>query len=283
MNYLRRIGRGLANRWRILRQYATTSPTVLGVPRWLALGALSSRLFGGASRARPLSTGQPRNFWVPIGERRKQGVIVDISSFSELDVLREVLVDKIYPFDRVGFIPRMILDCGANVGYFASLARVNFPETQVVCWEPDAYNFGRLKSQPLLSDEDVTCFHAAVSDTDGAALLSGTGPGCMLIASPTEKCRVVKTVDIARWIESYGCFPLLLKIDVEGHEQQILRAMRGKWKGPCVMFLETHAENGDDQNILRDLAADEFTINMLRSHNIANDTQIFKEYVCTLN
>jgi FkbM family methyltransferase len=209
-------------------------------------------------------------------------VIVDISSFAELDVLREVLVDEIYPLDRIGFIPRMILDCGANVGYFASLARVKFPEAQIVCWEPDASNFSRLISQPPLRGDEVKCFQAAVSDSDGEALLTGAGIGCMLVGSPTEQARPVKTINFSHWIEQYGRVPLLIKMDVEGHEQQTLQALRGKWMSPCAMFLETHAQSGWDQEILQDLAADGFNVEILRTHRLATDTRIFKEYLCTL-
>src|SRR5213082_2372763 len=94
-----KIVKAALNRWETLRIYAAAGPSMIGLHRWLRVGSLACRLFGGPGRARPTNTG-PRDLRLPIGPKRNQSVIVDIASFDELLALREVLVEKIYPLDR---------------------------------------------------------------------------------------------------------------------------------------------------------------------------------------
>jgi FkbM family methyltransferase len=275
-----KIVRGIFHRWTILHLYAAATPTIIGLASWLELGALSCRLFGGSGRARPTLTGRPRNRRLPIGSKRGQSVIVDIASFDELLALREVIVDKIYPLHRVDFQPTMILDCGANVGYFASLARVEFPESKIICWEPDDKNYYRLISQPLLRGSKVICVKAAVSDVDGEADLTGAGIGCRLENSKGSSGQLVKTINLPQWIDRNCNGSLVIKMDIEGHERKVLHALKGHWVSPCILFLETHEEGGNDTDITNELIGAGFQVEHIRAHSQKNDARIFKEYIC---
>jgi FkbM family methyltransferase len=247
--------------------------------RWLALGALRCRLFGGQRYLHPSLEHNSRNFRLPIG-KLNQYVIVDISSPSELDTLEEILVDHVYPINRTEFTPAMVLDCGANVGYFASLARVRFPEAEIICWEPDDHNYSRLVSQPLLKTKQVKCYKSAVSDFDGQASLVGTGHGCMIDSSGKYDRQLIETINLSHWLNRNGRVPLLIKMDIEGHERRVLRALQDHWVSPCVLFLETHEDRGNDADILYDLTLAGFHIEHLRTHSLMTDTRVFKEYIC---
>lgn len=172
----------------------------------------------------------------------------------------------------------MILDCGANVGYFACLAHLKFPNATIICWEPDAYNYSRLMSQPLLRNDRITCIEAAVSDHDGWSNLCGSGTGGTL--TEANSGQRVRTVNLPNWINQNGNFPLLVKMDIEGHERQVIRSMKDHWGRPCTLFLETHEVDGDDAEIIDSLISAGFHVEHLRSHRLLNDPRVFKEYAC---
>jgi FkbM family methyltransferase len=271
------------NRCSIVARYAAAAPGIPGLPPWLFLGALRSRLVGGDGRWRANRNARFRNYRVPVGRNRGEDVIVDITSFAELDVLQELLVDRIYPLDRIGFVPAMILDCGANIGYFASLCRLRFPKAEIICWEPDAHNFSRLVTQPMLKCTAVECHLAAVSDQDGETTLTGSGTGCKLGNNAGGRGgQRIKTINLRRWIAEYARAPLLIKIDIEGHEAEIVDALAGAWMTPCVLFLETHAEMGRDERLMSQLRREGFELRLLRSHELPGDERVFKEYMGTL-
>jgi FkbM family methyltransferase len=271
------------NRCFVVGRYAAAAPGMLALPPWLFLGALRSRLVGGDGRWRASRDARFRNYRVPVGRNRGEEVIVDITSFAELDVLQELLVDRIYPLDRIGFLPAMILDCGANIGYFASLCRLRFPKAEIICWEPDAHNFSRLITQPMLQCAAVECHRAAVSDRDGETCLTGSGTGCKLDNDVRSGGgQRIKTINVRRWISEYAKAPLLIKIDVEGHEAEIVDALAGAWIAPCVLFLETHAEMGRDERLVNQLRREGFELRLLRSHELPADKRVFNEYMGTL-
>lgn len=268
----------VTGRWNIIARYLRAAPDFSGIWPWLFVGIIRSRLFGGSGHAGRTS-GYCRDFRLPIGRESGQSIIVDISSLRELDVLEEVIVGRIYPLERVKFGPAMILDCGSNIGYFAAMMRVAFPEADIVCWEPDSHNFSRLSAQPLLQGEKIRMFQAAVSDVDGEAPFHGDGSGGRLGAARGE-ARFVQTMNLPQWIRAHGRFPMVIKMDIEGHERSVLRAMKGFWNSPCILFLETHAERGDDSETLDDLASENFSVELLRTHRLNDDVRVFKEYCC---
>ena len=245
------------------------------MPRWIYLGALRSRLFGGNG----LRKIRGRDLVVPIGAAPGDDVIVDTGSRVELDVFQEILVDGIYPLDRLQFVPAMILDCGANVGYFASACRVRFPKAKIVCFEPDPDNFARLVGQPVLKTDVVHCEQSAVSATDGTALLSGEGVGCTLEPPSAVEGRRIRTLNFATWITRHAQWPLLVKMDIEGHEAVVIETLRNAWGYPCALFLETHATGGQDEKILIDLQQAGFNMQLSRTRALTGDARIFKEYV----
>jgi hypothetical protein len=93
---------------------------------------------------------------------------------------------------------------------------------------------------------------------------------------------MVKTIDLGRWLEENGKTPLLIKMDIEGHEVEVIDALRDVWKRPCVLFLETHAKSGHDERVLAQLQQAGFQYKLLRIHELPGDSRVFKEYLAIL-
>jgi hypothetical protein len=72
-------------------------------------------------------------------------------------------------------------------------------------------------------------------------------------------------------------------MDIEGHENAVLPTLRGSWQAPCAVFLETHAPRGADDDLIGQLHADGFRVELLRSHSLPRDERVFKEYLALLS
>jgi FkbM family methyltransferase len=128
--------------------------------------------------------------------------------------------------------PGLILDVGANIGFFSLLFAHIFPECQVHSFEPNPYSFGRLqenvKANPKLANR-ITTFDNAVSDHEQRVELT-TVPGAEghawgRVGIPRRDGMV--TYDVAaRTIDNLYAASLLpvrlIKIDVEGYELPVL-------------------------------------------------------------
>ena len=127
-------------------------------------------------------------------------------------------------------------DVGANVGWYAWLALQAYPNSEITLFEPDPENLELLRLTVSHSGLDqVTIRETALSDRRGSAffhqdcLTSATGmirsgetPWVeRYLGSPTSLIRIERNK-----LDSFcsgGDYPNLLKIDVEGHEREVLK------------------------------------------------------------
>lgn len=258
-------------------------PRVSGISRALSRSPSTAKsipwLLVGAVRTRTITRRNGKKLEVSLGPRKDQCVSVDLGSQQEIDVFGEVLIDRNYPLERLGFVPALIADCGANIGFFSSLARLRFPQTPIFAWEPDEKNFRRASEQPILRSESIKLHMAAVSDRNGFVDLAGSGHGCTVHRSDDAQ---VPCIDFAAWWREHSSPCSLLKMDIEGHETIVLPALRGSWRAPCAIFLETHAAGGKDDAIADQLTEEGFELELLRTHSLPEDDRVFKEYYAVL-
>jgi FkbM family methyltransferase len=144
-------------------------------------------------------------------------------------------------------------DIGANIGLYAVLgAKLVGPEGRVVAFEPESGNFARLQANALLNDlSQVVACPLAVSDHIGRARLRlhsqmvGDGAHALMKASGGNGCgsTTVFCLPLDVVIEMFGTrFPNHVKIDVEGHEEQVLAGMTRVLASPTLrtVMLEAH-------------------------------------------
>jgi len=257
----------------VLRDYLRRAPGCMMAGPWLAAALVRGRMRSGAACGM---------MHLPLDRNGSRMLSLDANSQAEIDVFDEVVVRGIYPFDKLPFTPQLIADCGANIGYFSCLARVRFPKAGIYAWEPDRKNFARLEEQPILQSGKTTLTNAAVSDYKGRVSLSGTGHGCEVKGKSTAT-EAVDCIDFGVWWREHVVAGAVLKMDIEGHETAVLPTLRGSWKSPCGVFLETHAPHGEDGELVKQLEADGFRVELLRSHSLPGDVRVFKEYMALLS
>lgn len=273
-----RLASALTQRIEVLVRYASAAPSLRAMASWMRLGAIRARLTGGEARLPPRQDAGARDALIPIGPLPQHRVRIDLSSLAELDGFEEIFVRRIYRLGELPFRPELIVDCGSNIGLFASLCRVTFPEARIFCWEPEPGNFARLKAQPLLQSDLVAVSPEAVSDADGWVSLLGGGLGGRVVENSDDGAQRVRARHLRPWLLQQRGKASLIKIDIEGHEERLIPSLAGAWPERCALFMETHQEAGKDAAILACLAGEGFQWVLQGTHAIPKDTRRFNEY-----
>jgi FkbM family methyltransferase len=127
---------------------------------------------------------------------------------------------------------RVIVEAGANIGYYTLLMAAAQPENGVIhAFEPRPEVFARLAENVALNrTASVRLNQAAVSDTEGEATLYLPDSGNREMASldrgfaPTTRSVQVQTIRLDRYCAVHAAAVDLVKLDVEGSE---VRALEG--------------------------------------------------------
>lgn len=127
---------------------------------------------------------------------------------------------------------KVVLDVGANIGQTArSFANV-FPDASIHSFEPVPETFGLLRRN-VCSLKNVTTHNFAIGATSGTVLMEimeqsawnrVAEPGVERSGRQVEKCEIRTLQDVSEALKLSGVD--LLKIDVEGHELNVLAGAR---------------------------------------------------------
>ncbi|GGF63757.1 hypothetical protein GCM10007301_24430 [Azorhizobium oxalatiphilum] len=120
------------------------------------------------------------------------------------------------------------LDLGANIGWYARLAKAVMPAgSDIYAFEPEPQNFALLQRNVGAVDENMRLLQMAVSDTSGSISLhlSDTNQGDHRIyASEQGRAAIsVPMVTLDEFFDGRAIGPCLLKSDTQGSEPKILR------------------------------------------------------------
>jgi len=136
------------------------------------------------------------------------------------------------------FLPKSIVDGGANIGTFTIAAQLHFPTTPVICYEPDSQNLEQLhynlslnqslknqqpiKTLPLgLWSKNTTLYYHAQASHLG--FVDEQPPGIAITC-------VLPEIGEDCW----------LKLDVEGAEHEVVPALLKQGSYPRWLSLEIH-------------------------------------------
>lgn len=164
-----------------------------------------------------------------------------------------------------------VFDIGANIGYYVLIERgLIGPTGRIVAIEPSSQNVALLRRNLALNNaqNDVTLFEMAISDQAGKRELYMSQQSNLNTFHPTGSAsgyldgrRTEVEIDtVPGVVRRTGLKPDLIRMDVEGHEIEVLRglipAIRAGEMAPMVLF-ETHlsryAANHDMEQDLKGL------------------------------
>lgn len=144
----------------------------------------------------------------------------------------------------------VLLDIGANIGYVSGCFLQNAPRSKVIAVEPQPLIVDLLESNlKQFGDKRYKIFPVGISDADSSGWLEicDFNRG----ASKVVKDKNKHTVEIQLWSAKRLFASLqgekidLVKIDVEGHEETVLKASQEDLNRlrPRAIFFEDHAQS----------------------------------------
>lgn len=166
---------------------------------------------------------------------------------TDLLVLQQIFLDREYVYAEMeGAAIRRIVDLGSNIGVTALFWSARYPEAEIVCVEPDAGNFQILQRNLAKLPNRVTALHAAVAPEDGPVefFRFGTDWGHSTVQQHGQNAAerlVVDGLSLNSITQRAGFDSVdLIKMDIEGAEDAVLKTMNQWVCIPRFMAIELH-------------------------------------------
>ncbi|EOR93982.1 methyltransferase FkbM family [Arcticibacter svalbardensis MN12-7] len=161
---------------------------------------------------------------------------------------KELFETGIYKFNP-SETARTILDCGANMGLSVLYFALNYKEHQIIAFEPEEHIFNILQENvETFKLENVKLFKKAVWDKVGnlSFYTDGGMGGRVLNAYANQQPKSIEAVPLKDFLTDDVD---LLKIDIEGAEDLVLRSCKGLLKQANHIFFEYHNHIGSKQTL----------------------------------
>lgn len=150
----------------------------------------------------------------------------------------------------------LVVDAGSNIGASVVWLAHFFNGSHVVAFEPDAANFEVMIRN--VQGLDVQAYRAAVGSEDGRVSLVDPGQGEWAYrtrADPAGGCPLVSLPRIVAEKVAAGYAPFLIKIDIEGGEDNLFQKDTGWIDLFPILIIELHdwamPRQGTSRNFIR--------------------------------
>ncbi len=208
----------LSRKLRSVRNLGVVPAAINALQRWRYSGARSKRPFRLYARyaKHPL--------------RCRPGTS-DVNVFSQIFAGREYrCLDDIRE-------ARLIIDCGANVGYSSAYFLTRYPEAQVIAIEPDRENYALLEVNVAPYGPRCRTVCSGVWSHKTGLVISDEPSGdgrewarTVKEAAPNQAAVAMEAVDIGSLLEESGHDRIsILKIDIEGSEAEVFASNYENW------------------------------------------------------
>ncbi len=164
----------------------------------------------------------------------------------------------------------LIIDAGANVGFSTFYFHTLFPDSLVVALEPEPSNF-EILSDGLKEESSILCLKAGLAGEDRrlAIVDSGLGSRGFRTTGTSENGGTKAAGDcvpglsvpslIARAREERSVVPFLIKIDIEGFEQEVFSTNTDWIDDFPLLIIELHdymlPSTANSQNFLKAISS----------------------------
>jgi FkbM family methyltransferase len=180
---------------------------------------------------------------VEVFVRGQKSPIFFRGSSSDAWVLNSVVICQEYK-DFIDFVPRTILDGGANIGLASVYWHQQFPIAEIVAVEPDPENC-RLARKNLGDSPQVHVLQGGLWSRDVKLSITNSGDeNYALRVSENPDHGTIQAFSIASIMRDRGWSVIdVLKLDVEGSEVELLSRNIEEWIG-CVnvLIVELHQQ-----------------------------------------
>ncbi|RWU08599.1 FkbM family methyltransferase [Pedobacter chitinilyticus] len=195
---------------------------------------------------------------------RKKGSDVRVHRQIVIEKEYQSLIDCLIVNDKK---PKLIVDCGANIGLTAIQFARNFPYAQIISIEPDEMNFRQLSINTQDFHNVYPLRNAIWTSLETLKLdknfRDGEDWSIRTVKSSDDFYQEVQTITLLDLLKELGQEKIdLLKIDIEGTEKELFKdknTYRFLDKTECIA-IEIHDECVDRLNIYKILREHDFTL-----------------------
>jgi FkbM family methyltransferase len=173
-------------------------------------------------------------------------------------ISEEILGGKTYP--EVPFVTnvRTIIDVGANIGAAAAFLATTYPAATVYALEPATAAFALLQRNVETLSQVRIFHHGLFSDEKSLALYPGRNDSVESSIFPSNRTNDAGETITLRAVSAFLAEENLdqidiLKLDTEGCEVPILRALRPQIAGMKLIYVEYHSDR--DRRLIDELLA----------------------------
>ena len=143
------------------------------------------------------------------------------------------------------------LDCGANYGYWSILASSKYLGKQkAISVEPLKSNFKILKKNNQLNNNRIKLYNYALGKKSGKGIIyfnnntsSNVGASLNSTKNNENNKEIVKITTIDNIISKYKKKDIIIKLDVEGHEEACLEGAKKTLKYNPLLIYEDHGND----------------------------------------
>lgn len=179
---------------------------------------------------------EPKRQYILLRTKDAQYPLYARDGTSDLEVFEQIFVKKEYsPLTDIAS-PRLIIDCGAYVGYSTIYFLNKFPNVKVIAVEPDSANFAVSEKNLVRYGDRVQLFNSGIwCRKVGLVVVRGKYLDGREWATQVRECTAgeepdVFATDIMSLIKKAGVSGVdLLKIDIEGSERVLFADGCDEW------------------------------------------------------
>jgi len=168
---------------------------------------------------------------------------------------------------------KVIVDVGANVGFFSMLCRELYPKASIYAFEPIPKTFSCLENN-FKDDKNTEVFNLALSDNRGSGKMTFSEENSA-VSSLSDKGNVgveITTLDYFLKDKKLDMVDIL-KIDTEGFENFVLKGAENTLKKVKYIIMEVTIENNKNYTIsslFKLLSSENFDFQILGYRNFSN-------------
>ncbi|MDE3144684.1 MAG: FkbM family methyltransferase [Bacteroidota bacterium] len=173
-----------------------------------------------------------------------------IRPYELLHTYREIFEKEIYCFISSKSSP-LIIDCGANIGLSVLYFKNIFPNSEIICFEPDVNNFKLLEKNVADNKlNNVSIRKEAVWIKNGFISFESKGSEASKINESVEDSSTqISCIDFAALLNNYNEIDFL-KMDIEGAEHSVIRHCSTQLHRIKNMFIEYHGKVSDTNELI---------------------------------
>jgi FkbM family methyltransferase len=176
----------------------------------------------------------PRLIFTPVISLRVLGCPTPIYvrlGTSDVRVVEQVFIQKEYgEFQDLFPAPKVMIDCGGNIGCSALYFLNRYPDLQVLLVEPSTENLELCRKNLDHYRDRVRILHAGVWSRPACLVMSGSGWATQVREAVAEEAACVEAIDIPSLLAMIpDGYVDILKIDVESSEIEIFREHSPGW------------------------------------------------------